>query len=147
MDKGLTFLTLALGLVWLVFDDLFGEKKFLSKIASALTPGFPSLGEAVVNGVVDGVKGTQDITKKAEDVVADGMHKTGKEIAEKNGQTGTVDVLDKIEKKRQEEKEAQKKKEEERKKKGNSGIFDFQLPDGWGLGGKQFDLTQYFGKK
>lgn len=147
MDKGLTFLTLALGLVWLVFDDLFGEKKFLSKIANALTPGFPAIGGAIVDGVVDGVKGTQDITKKAEDVVADGMHKTGREIAEKNGQTGTVDVLDKIEKKRQEEKEAQKKKEEERKKKGNSGIFDFKLPDGWGLGGKQVDLTDYFGKK
>ncbi|MEK5046149.1 cytoplasmic protein [Bacillus sp. FSL L8-0637] len=78
MDRGLTFFTLALLLIWLVFDDLFGEKKYLSKLAQAMTPNLPTLGDmgqAVVDGATNSVKetakDTRDAQKKADDIVND----------------------------------------------------------------------------
>lgn len=78
MDRGLTFFTLALLLIWLVFDDLFGEKKFLSKLAQAMTPNLPSLGDmgqAVVDTATESVKetakDTREAQKKADDIVND----------------------------------------------------------------------------
>ncbi|MGE2624073.1 hypothetical protein ACQH8C_23245 [Escherichia coli] len=69
MDRGLTFFTLALLLIWLVFDDLFGEKKYLSKLAQAMTPNLPSIGDmgqAVVDGATESVKETAKDTRKAQ---------------------------------------------------------------------------------
>lgn len=69
MDRGLTFFTLALLLIWLVFDDLFGEKKYLSKLAQAMTPNLPTLGDmgqAVVDGTVESVKETAKDTRESQ---------------------------------------------------------------------------------
>ncbi|MES5883188.1 cytoplasmic protein [Bacillus cereus group sp. MG21] len=107
MDRGLTFFTLALLLIWLVFDDLFGEKKFLSKLAQAMTPNLPTLGDigtAVVDGTVESVKETtkdtreaqKEADKKVKDTILDPPIKVDK---------GTKDTLEKI-------KENEKKREE-----------------------------------
>lgn len=80
MDRGLTFFTLALLLIWLVFDDLFGEKKYLSKLAQAMTPNLPSIGDmgqAVVDGATNSVKetakDTRDAQKEADKTINDAM--------------------------------------------------------------------------
>ncbi|QWG70199.1 hypothetical protein EXW32_27815 (plasmid) [Bacillus mycoides] len=76
MDRGLTFFTLALLLIWLVFDDLFGEKKFLSKLAQAMTPNLSAdpvrdLMDKTVEDTKENVKkdvtDTKKETKKAVD--------------------------------------------------------------------------------
>ncbi|PED82318.1 hypothetical protein CON65_12605 [Bacillus pseudomycoides] len=136
MDKGLTFLTLALALLWLVFDDLFGEKKFLSKVATALTPNLPSMGDMAAGAL----NNAQNLTRPAEQQVGDMMHDMGKKIAEKNGDKGTADVLDKMKEKREQEKKDQEKKKQEKKS-------YLELPDGWGLKGKQIDFNNYIKMK
>lgn len=109
MDRGLTFFTLALLLIWLVFDDLFGEKKFLSKLAQAMTPNLPSLGDmgqAVVDTATESVKettkDTRDAQKKADDKVNDGLFdkviKNEKDPKKKD----TLEKLKEAEKKRKE---------------------------------------------
>lgn len=107
MDRGLTFFTLALLLIWLVFDDLFGEKKFLSKLAQAMTPNLPSLGDmgqAVVDTATESVKettkDTRDAQKKADDKIKDSLFDPPIKVDEK-----TKDTLDKL-------KEAEKKRKE-----------------------------------
>lgn len=107
MDRGLTFFTLALLLIWLVFDDLFGEKKYLSKLAGAMTPNLPSLGDmgqAVVDTATESVKettkDTRDAQKKADDKVKDTLLDPPIKVDPK-----TKDTLDKL-------KEAEKKRKE-----------------------------------
>lgn len=63
MDRGLTFFTLALLLIWLVFDDLFGNKKYLSKLAGAMTPNL-SLPDPVRDMVDKTVEDTKENVKK-----------------------------------------------------------------------------------
>lgn len=107
MDRGLTFFTLALLLIWLVFDDLFGEKKYLSKLAQAMTPNLPTLGEmgqAVVDGTVESVKETTTDTRKAQKE-ADNKVKDSILNPPIKVDKGTQGVLDKI-------KENEKKREE-----------------------------------
>ncbi|AGT13374.1 putative DNA delivery protein [Bacillus phage Wip1] len=78
MDRGLTFFTLALLLIWLVFDDLFGEKKYLSKLAGAMTPNLslPDPARDAVDKVVEDTKenakkDVTDIKKDTKDAVKD----------------------------------------------------------------------------
>lgn len=71
MDRGLTFFTLALLLIWLVFDDLFGEKKFLSKLAKAMTPNlsFPDPVRDMVDKTIDDTK--ENVKKDVSDTKKD----------------------------------------------------------------------------
>ncbi|HDR7311503.1 TPA: hypothetical protein QCX08_004011 [Bacillus cytotoxicus] len=78
MDRGLTFFTLALLLIWLVFDDLFGEKKYLSKLAGAMTPNLslPDPARDMVDKAVEDTKenakkDVKDIKKDTKDAVKD----------------------------------------------------------------------------
>lgn len=106
--KGLTFLTLSLLFLWLVFDDFVGKKR-LSKLAQMMTPdlSLPSAGE-VAEKVVDGakesvketVKDTRDAQKEADKKVTDGLLKTPKDATDK--QKETIDKLKEAEKKRKE---------------------------------------------
>ncbi|MED1170187.1 cytoplasmic protein, partial [Bacillus paranthracis] len=68
--KGLTFLTLSLLFLWLVFDDFVGKKR-LSKLAQMMTPdlSMPSPGEVaekVVDGAKESVKETTKNTREAQ---------------------------------------------------------------------------------
>lgn len=59
MEKGLLFLTLAVGCGWLVLDEFFGNKR-ISNIAKNFTPTAPSITEAIKETVV----GTEEQQKK-----------------------------------------------------------------------------------
>ncbi|HDR7881780.1 TPA: cytoplasmic protein [Bacillus cytotoxicus] len=106
--KGLTFLTLSLLFLWLVFDDFVGKKR-LSKLAQMMTPdlSLPSAGE-VAEKVVDGakeyvketVKDTRDAQKEADKKVTDGLLKTPKDATGK--QKDTIEKLKEADKKRKE---------------------------------------------
>ncbi|WP_260851098.1 MULTISPECIES: cytoplasmic protein [Bacillus] len=106
MDRGLTFFTLALLLVWLVFDDLFGEKKYLSKLAQAMTPNLPTLGDmgqAVFDTATDSVKKTvtdtrkaqKEADKKAGDIIWDPLIKNEKDPKKKEKLEEIKDKLNK----------------------------------------------------
>lgn len=106
--KGLTFLTLSLLFLWLVFDDFVGKKR-LSNLAKMMTPdiNMPSAGEIaekVVDTATDSVKETVDDTrdsqKKADDKVSDVMHKPPIKTSDKTKET--LDKLKEADKKRKE---------------------------------------------
>lgn len=89
--KGLTFLTLSLLFLWLVFDDFVGKKR-LSKLAQMMTPdlSMPDPIRDKVDKVIDDTKenvkkDTQDIKKDTKNAVKDTKKSfddllTGKEI-------------------------------------------------------------------
>lgn len=106
--KGLTFLTLSLLFLWLVFDDFVGKKR-ISKLAQMMTPdlNMPSVGD-VANKVADEakesvketVKDTREAQKEADKKVTDGLLKTPKDATDK--QKDTIKKLKEAEKKRKE---------------------------------------------
>ncbi|WP_144597568.1 MULTISPECIES: cytoplasmic protein [Bacillus] len=106
--KGLTFLTLSLLFLWLVFDDFVGKKR-LSKLAQMMTPdlSLPSAGE-VAEKVVDGAKesvketakDTREAQKKADDKVSDAIYNPKIPVSDK-----TKDTLNKLKEKDKERKE------------------------------------------
>ncbi|EOQ01055.1 hypothetical protein [Bacillus cereus] len=106
--KGLTFLTLSLLFLWLVFDDFVGKKR-ISKLAQMMTPdlNMPSVGD-VANKVADEakesvketVKDTREAQKEADKKVTDGLLKTPKDATDK--QKDTINKLKEAEKKRKE---------------------------------------------
>lgn len=49
MEKGLLFLTLSVGCLWLVLDEFFGNKR-LSSVVSNLTPDFKNPVETFIQG-------------------------------------------------------------------------------------------------
>lgn len=62
MEKGLLFLTLAVGCLWLILDEFFGDKR-LSNIVNNVTPDFENpLKEAVHNAMY----GKQTLEEKVE---------------------------------------------------------------------------------
>jgi hypothetical protein len=97
--KGLTFLTLSIIFLWLVFDDLVGKKR-LSRVAKMIAPDLnvPSLGdiasdvtEKVVDGAKESVKetakDTREAQKKADDKVADVLYKPPFKVSNKTKET------------------------------------------------------------
>ncbi|MCU5087555.1 cytoplasmic protein [Bacillus cereus] len=93
--KGLTFLTLSLIFLWLVFDDFVGKKR-ISKLAGMMTPdlSMPSVGEVtdkVVEGAKESVKETAKDTResqkkadnKLEDIMYDPLIKNEKDPKKK----------------------------------------------------------------
>jgi len=69
MDRGLFFLLMSLVLFYLVLDDLFGNKKYISKMVSAMIPSFPSLNDMVNAESLKENNKAQDIKKKNQQTI------------------------------------------------------------------------------
>ncbi|MCQ6337871.1 MULTISPECIES: cytoplasmic protein [Bacillus cereus group] len=99
--KGLTFLTLSLLFLWLVFDDFVGKKR-LSKLAQMMTPdlSMPSAGE-VAEKVVDGAKeSVKETTKNTREAQKEADKKAGEILFEKPAKNAkdpkTKEVLERL---------------------------------------------------
>lgn len=102
MDKGLTFLTLSLVFLWLVFDDFVGKKR-LSNLATMMTPDLSLPVPQVV----------QDAKEQLDKAQQKGLEKDKKATSELEQQ-----------------KKDDKKKSEDVKKNGWSELFDFSWLNG-----------------
>lgn len=72
MEKGILFLTIAAGCLWIILDEFFGTKK-ISGVAQQMTPTINNPVADAIDGVTEGVKDfvswdvgtkTRDETKK-----------------------------------------------------------------------------------